>query len=91
MGKLGTELNFIFFKNVHMYVEYILPTVKGPGFSSNPDITNNFCVTLAKTNRYDNIIKDSNTVFVFSLFSKVTLLVLNVDFFPAKVPILDLY
>ena len=65
--------------------------MKGPGFNSTPDIIKSFCVTFDKTNRYDNMIKDSITVFVFNLFPEDTWLVLQVDFFPAKVPILDLY
>ena len=64
---------------------------EGPGFNSTPEIIKSFCVTFDKTSRYDNIIKDSRAVVVFNLFSKDTLLVLDADFVPANVPILDLY
>ena len=72
---------------------YILPIgKKGPGFNSTPEIIKSFSVTFDKTSRYDNIIKDCRAVFVFNLFSKDTFLpVLDADFVPAKVPILDLY
>ena len=70
---------------------YFLPIGKeGPGFNSNPDMIKSFWVTFDKTNRYDNIIKDSRRVFVFNLFSKDALL-MHGGFFPANVPILDLY
>ena len=73
--------------------QQILPRGKeGPGFNSIPDIIKSFCFTFDKTSRYDNIIKDCRAVFVFNLFSKDTFLpVLDADFVPAKVPILDLY
>ena len=77
--------------NVHIFIKHFLPRLKGPGFNSKPAIIKSFCVTLDKTNRYDNIIKDSIKVFVFSLFPEDTWLLLQIDFFPAKVPILDLY
>ena len=63
---------------------------EGPGFNSNPDIIKSFCVTFDKTNRYDNMMKDSRTVFVFNSFLKDAL-VMHGDFCPANVPILDLY
>ena len=65
--------------------------MEGPGFNSTPDIINSFCVTFDKTNRYDNMINDSIAVFVFNLFPEDIWLKLHVDFFPGKVPILDLY
>ena len=70
--------------------KYFLPKDEGPGFNSTPDIINSFWVTLDKTNRYDNIMKDSIRVFVVRLVLEGDVLELHC-FFPGKVPILDLY
>ena len=74
-----------------MNISYFLPRENGPGFNSTPDIINSFWVTLDKTNRYDNIIKDSIRVFVFNLAPKDDFPILQINLFLEKVPILDLY
>ena len=56
--------------NVYILTNHFLPEVKGPGFNSTPDIIKRFWVTLDTTNRYDNITKDSITVFVLNSFLK---------------------
>ena len=69
-----------------------LPREKGPGFNSTPDMINSFWVTLDKTNRYDNIIRDSISPEVFNLsFFADDFPMLHANFFLEKVPILDLY
>ena len=74
-----------------MNINYFLPREEGPGFNSTPDIINSFWVTLDKTNRHDNIMKDSIRAFVFNLVPKDAFPILQRDLFPEKVPILDLY
>ena len=76
---------------IKLSINDFLPRGNGPGFNSTPDIIKSFWVTLDMTNRYDNIIKDSIRVFVVSLFPKVALPMVQVNFFLEKVPILDLY
>ena len=58
--------------HVHILINHFLPRAKGPGFNSTPDIIKSLCVTFDKTNRYDNMIKDSIAVFVFNLFPEDT-------------------
>ena len=77
--------------NVRIFINHFLPRLKGPGFISNPDIIKSVCVTLDKTNMYDNIMKHSIVEFVFNLFPKLVLLLLHINFLPLKEPILDLY
>ena len=74
-----------------MCPKYLLPKENGPGFNSNPDIIKSMCITLDKINRKDITIKVSIPVFVFNLFAKETLILLQVNFLPVKIPILDLY
>ena len=74
-----------------MFIKYFITISKGPGFNSTPDIIKSFCVMFDRINRYDNIIKDSIAVFVVITYPKDVFPVLQANFFPAKVPILDLY
>ena len=74
-----------------MNINYFLPSAKGPGFNSTPDIINSFWVTLDKTNRYDNKMNDSIREFVFNLVPKDDVPILQINLFPEKVPILERY
>ena len=74
-----------------MPIRYFLPREEGPGFNSTPDMIKSFWVTLDNTNRYANMIRDSIMVLVFKFCPKGAFPLLEVDFCPEKVPILDLY
>ena len=76
---------------MNISIRCFLPKEEGPGFNSTPDMIKSFWVTLDKTNRYANIIKDSIMVLVFKFGLKGTMPLLEVNFCLEKVPILDLY
>ena len=74
-----------------MAIKYSLPTVKGPGFNSTPDIIKSVWVTLDSTNRYDNKTKVAIMLFVFKTFPDEAFPMLQVMFLFENEPILDLY
>ena len=76
---------------VKVNIKRFLPREKGPGFISTPDIIKSFWVTLDRTKRYDNIIKDSIRVSVFNLLPMDANPALHTIFLPENVPIVDLY
>ena len=71
-----TPENCSFYFASDKFIKYFLPREKGPGFNSTPDMIRSVCVMFDKTNRYDNMIKDSIALIVVNLFLKGNLLLL---------------